>query len=109
MADREPTDVVQLKFRVVESLRRRLEIEARSHRTTLNQEITRRLEESLDRRDDHLQRIGQAYMRGQRIAAALGLEKTSEQALRVIGATVSAELFPNEEFVVDLDLKESEQ
>jgi Arc-like DNA binding domain len=48
MNDRDPTAAVQLKFRVREWLRAKLDEAAKSHGLTLNAEITMRLEQSLD-------------------------------------------------------------
>ena len=48
MVIRDPTTTVQLKFRVRESLRARLDDAADKHGLTLTAEITRRLEESFE-------------------------------------------------------------
>ena len=50
MAERNPTDIVQLsKVRMRESMRKRLARQAELNGRTLNAEITRRLEDSFDR------------------------------------------------------------
>jgi hypothetical protein len=46
MAKRKHTDVVQLKLRVIESLRKKLEVAAKAEHRSLNSEIVHRLEES---------------------------------------------------------------
>ena len=43
---RKPTDIAQLKFRMRESLRRKLEVEAKRHQFSLNTEMHNRLEQS---------------------------------------------------------------
>jgi Arc-like DNA binding domain len=48
MADRDPTASVQLKFRVPERLRAKLEEVAKARGLTLNAEITMRLEDSFE-------------------------------------------------------------
>ena len=45
---REPTDIVEPKLRIRESLRARLEAEAARQQTSLNAEMVRRLEDSFD-------------------------------------------------------------
>jgi hypothetical protein len=48
MVTRDPTAAVQLKFRVREGLRAKLEAAAKEHGLTLNAEITMRLEQSFE-------------------------------------------------------------
>ena len=45
---REPTDIVEPKLRIRESLRAKLEAEATRQQTSLNAEMVRRLEDSFD-------------------------------------------------------------
>lgn len=45
---REPTDIVEPKLRIRESLRAKLEVEAARQQTSLNAEMVRRLEDSFD-------------------------------------------------------------
>jgi hypothetical protein len=51
MARRKLTDVVQVNLRLRESLRRRLEEEAEKRGFSFNAELTRRLEQSLEREE----------------------------------------------------------
>jgi plasmid stability protein len=62
---RKPWDMVQLKLRFPEELRRRLEQQATRHHTSLNSEIIQILEEAF-RRSDVIQKHAEA------IAEALG-------------------------------------
>jgi hypothetical protein len=48
---RQPHDIVQAGVRLPESLRRKLEREAKRHHVSLNREIRMRLEDSLERQD----------------------------------------------------------
>jgi hypothetical protein len=48
---RKPVDTAHINLRIRESLRRKLELEADKHQTSLNNEIRVRLEVSLDRQD----------------------------------------------------------
>jgi hypothetical protein len=52
---RKPTDTIHLKLRFEERLRRRLEREAKKRETSMNSEIIRRLEWSLQRDDEEKQ------------------------------------------------------
>ena len=65
MAKRAKTDVINLKLRIRESLRARLAASAKRNDVSLNSEIARRLESSLERED-----ITAAVQAG--IKAALG-------------------------------------
>jgi len=49
---RKPTDIVQLKLRFLESLRRRLERAAKANDQSMNAEIVSRLEQSFGKEDD---------------------------------------------------------
>jgi hypothetical protein len=46
---RKPVDTAHINLRIRESLRRKLEREAKAHRTSLNNEIRLRLEDSLEK------------------------------------------------------------
>jgi len=46
MAKRKPTDMAQMNLRLPESLRKKIEVEARKNGWSLNRELVRRLEQS---------------------------------------------------------------
>jgi hypothetical protein len=46
MAKRKPTEIVQLRLRLPEKLRKKIEVEARKSDWSLNREMVRRLEQS---------------------------------------------------------------
>jgi hypothetical protein len=48
MARRKPTDIVQLRLRLPDGLRRLIETEAKQRKTSLNKELVRRLQKSFD-------------------------------------------------------------
>jgi hypothetical protein len=58
---RKKTDVVQLKLRLVEDLRKRLEIAAESEKRSLNSEIIARLEESFHRAERASDELTERY------------------------------------------------
>lgn len=70
MIKRKPTAKAQIKVRLQETLRSRLEMEAKKHGVSLNQEIVRRLERSLEQ-----ELIGQAVSTSARGAV---LDATAE-------------------------------
>ena len=48
MPRRKPTDIVQLRLRLPDGLRRLIETEAKQRKTSLNKELVRRLQNSFD-------------------------------------------------------------
>jgi hypothetical protein len=98
---RKPTDVVQLKLRFPEALRRRLERAAKSHGQSLNTEIVRILEEAFGKADEIQQRA-------KAIAEALGDEIVNaivEQAKKIEAEEALADLA--EDALHDQWIKES--
>jgi hypothetical protein len=59
MADRAGIAIVQIKLRVREDLRRKVEISARTKKVSLNNEMVARLQQSFDEREDRLERVEQ--------------------------------------------------
>jgi hypothetical protein len=91
MAKRKNTDVVQLKLRLVESLRKKLEVAARGEHRSLNSEIVHRLEESFASLDLSLapREAGAADTPGRGSLAGLLRDKGEREAparSRLLGA-----------------------
>jgi hypothetical protein len=83
---RRPNDLIQVNLRLRESLRRKLEREAKKHRTSFNNEIRVRLEDSLEKaaaRDLDSIRADMeiVWLRYAKLSTLLGLEEDLATAL----------------------------
>jgi len=60
MTKRPPSEIVQVKVRMREDMRRKLETAARKSGQTVNAEILRRLEQSLERPAEPIEEVARA-------------------------------------------------
>ena len=83
---RKPVDTAHVNLRIRESLRAKLEREAKAHRTSLNNEIRLRLEDSLEKAairktDDIVNSLNMAWGRFEERFLLLSLEDDLAEAL----------------------------